>query len=246
MGLASSTTYYLYVYAINDGGTARLGVSAIQYDDTETKDITSEGGAGGADLNYPIYSGATTSAVPVRLIGRIKIATGASHSTGTTWANSPTVIAIGGRDDFKQRIHMQASLTSQTVANGASDTMLFSTKTVDTVNAMNTSTGIYTVAKDAIYEVCGVFSTQSVALTTATNRYVLARIAGSITKYFPLTPIWSSVTMYIAAGGCSIERYTRGQTIQIVISNQSGSSITTSTDANDNWFRVTEIGEYGP
>lgn len=142
VGLASSDTCYLYVYGIDsDGaGTVKLGVSTSIFEDGTEQTTVAEGGAGAADSNRSLYSAAIYSGKPIRLIGRIKIATGASHASGTTWANSPTEVSVWPfRPIYPKLKYLNVAGTSIT---SSAATVPFATKVYDPFNCF--ASGVFT------------------------------------------------------------------------------------------------------
>ena len=91
LGNLSGVATYLYVYAINNAGTAELAISTKRFDDGSIVSTTAEGGAGAADSATTIYSTTARSNVPVRLIARLL----SNQTTAGTWAAVPTEISLG-------------------------------------------------------------------------------------------------------------------------------------------------------
>lgn len=95
-GFTSGTTQYLYVYAIDNGGTVELGWvgGAPVLDEQTVQTSTTEGGAGGADTRYTFYSTTGRTSKAVRLIARLKF----SLTTAGTWDEVPDEIALAPFD----------------------------------------------------------------------------------------------------------------------------------------------------
>ncbi len=81
LGFASGRKEYLFVYLINNAGTAEIAVSKRRYDEGALVSTTAEGGAGAADSATTIYSTTARSNVALRLVGRILF----SLTTAGTW-----------------------------------------------------------------------------------------------------------------------------------------------------------------
>lgn len=91
LGTVSGVPTYLYVYAVDNGGTIVLAVSGNNYfQDGSIRDTTAEGGAGAADDGFTLYAASTLSSKSIRLIGRILI----SEVTAGAWASSPTEVTV--------------------------------------------------------------------------------------------------------------------------------------------------------
>jgi len=88
LGTANNVNYWLYVYAINNAGTAELAISANLFDDGSIVSTTALSGSSNS-INV-LYSTTARSNVPVRLIGRMKI----SESTAGTWASNATEVSV--------------------------------------------------------------------------------------------------------------------------------------------------------
>lgn len=92
LGLVSARDEYIYVYLIDNAGTLELAAmgGAALVDEGTVVTSTTEGGAGGADTRYTLYSTTGRSNVPVRLVGRLK----SNQATSGTYATSIAEIAL--------------------------------------------------------------------------------------------------------------------------------------------------------
>lgn len=92
LGSTSAQPFYVYVYAINSGSGAVLGLQGLgpTLDEGSVASSTAEGGAGAADSSGTVYSTAAQTSKPVRLIGRILM----TQATAGTWASTATEIAL--------------------------------------------------------------------------------------------------------------------------------------------------------
>jgi hypothetical protein len=86
---------YIYVYALDNFGTVELAVSNHFYPDenlyglsTPTYNTTAEGGAGGADNRFTLYSSVARTNKTLRLLGVLR-----SDNTPGVWVNAPKVIS---------------------------------------------------------------------------------------------------------------------------------------------------------
>lgn len=114
LGHSNGVNTWLYIYLINNAGTAELAVSTIRHDDGNIVSTTAEGGAGAADSATAIYSTTGRSNVAIRLIGRMLV----NQATAGTWASAPTIITV---TPFEKRIGAQASRTEATNYQALSD-----------------------------------------------------------------------------------------------------------------------------
>lgn len=87
LGLGSLTTYYFYVYALNNAGALELAVSATLLDENVVQTSTTIG-AGSTSLTG-IYSTTGRTSVPFRFLGRML----APQTIAGTWANVPTEVS---------------------------------------------------------------------------------------------------------------------------------------------------------
>jgi hypothetical protein len=110
LGFTAGFNEYVYIYAIDNSGTVELAVvgGAHLMDEGSLVSSTAEGGAGGADTRYTLYSTTARTNVPIRLIGRMKF----NLSTAGTWDSIPSEISIA---PFQQR-NIRSEIWVDTVA----------------------------------------------------------------------------------------------------------------------------------
>ncbi len=115
LGQRNATESDIYVFLINNAGTIKLGVSRVKLPEDTLWTSVAEGGAGGADLSYELYSDAVYTNVRIRCIGIITN----TQATAGTWATSPSKIVVASRSMLPaQVIEIALSSTAgQTVAN---------------------------------------------------------------------------------------------------------------------------------
>ena len=91
LGSTNGNANWVYVYAINNGGTIELAVSGSKmWGEGSVQSTTAEGGAGAADSKTVLYSTTARTSKAIRLIGRIK----STQATAGTWASSPSEISL--------------------------------------------------------------------------------------------------------------------------------------------------------
>lgn len=88
LGFVSGSAHYIYVYAINNAGTAELAVSGSQIADVGS--VMTSVAISGATKADVLYSTSARTSVPVRLICRML----ATEATAGTWASNPTEISV--------------------------------------------------------------------------------------------------------------------------------------------------------
>jgi hypothetical protein len=90
LGFEAVEQSFIYLYAINNAGDLELGVSASILDETVVHTTVAISAA--ADSGTVLYSTTLRTNIPIRLIGRIKITTGA---VAGEWDNAPTELYVG-------------------------------------------------------------------------------------------------------------------------------------------------------
>lgn len=86
IGTISGAKHWIYVYVLNNAGTAEIALSLSRFDDGSIQSSSAiSGGASAAAL----YSTTARSNVPIRLVGRILI----SEATAGTWASEELEIS---------------------------------------------------------------------------------------------------------------------------------------------------------
>lgn len=145
LGHTSNVPAYIYVYVINNAGTAALAVSTNLYSEgTILPTITAEGGAGAADSRSAIYATSATTNVAFRLVARLRV----TEATAGTWATAPSEISL-----VPFRHNNSIARASGTPANAnTGNPIIFPTVDIDTSGAYNNSTGEFTCTCDGFVE----------------------------------------------------------------------------------------------
>lgn len=84
LGHVANVTEPIYVYLINNAGTAELAASTSLFDTGTVASTTAEGGAGAADSRTAIYSTTARTNVALRLVGRLS----STQATAGTWVTA--------------------------------------------------------------------------------------------------------------------------------------------------------------
>ena len=113
-GFVSATTRYLYIYLINNAGTAELCWSASRFDEGTLKASTTEGGAGGADSGALLYATTGIAAAPIRLIGRVKF----SLTTAGTWDEVGDEVSLAPFNDIPV-VSVHTTNAGQSITTGS-------------------------------------------------------------------------------------------------------------------------------
>lgn len=85
IGTDNGVAHYIYLYALNNAGTAELAVSLKYFDDGS---IQSSSAISGGTSAITLYSTTARSNVAIRLLGRIRI----TEATAGTWASNATEV----------------------------------------------------------------------------------------------------------------------------------------------------------
>jgi len=113
LGTTSAVDNWLFVYALDNGGTVELAISKTYFGESFIGSSTAEGGAGAADAAGTIYSTTARSSVPMTLIGAIR----SNQTTAGTWAAVPVEcrLATQGGADTGVGMHKSFESAKQTV-----------------------------------------------------------------------------------------------------------------------------------
>lgn len=126
LGTTNSTTYRLWVVAIDNGTTFDVGIynsqaasSIIGLSEHIAYSSTAEGGAGGADSAQVLYSTTARTSKQVRHIGFVEI----SQATAGAWASAPNkTVPVGPGVPMSGSIIKHVSATVSVASNSSSST----------------------------------------------------------------------------------------------------------------------------
>lgn len=236
LGMISAVASYIYVYLLNNAGTAELAVSLTLFDEGTVISSLAEGGAGAADAASGLYSTASRSNVPCRLIGRLL----ATEATAGTWATAPSEISL--RPFKVYPVSFRAHGSTTVLTNNATVTLVYTTKDYDTHNSYSTSTGIFTCPSGGKYLVCAGMKIAG---------FAAAAISSSVFMQISVTgTIVTSGDGAVAYTTTSIERnlkieevvvMTAGDTLSIGFSHGMGATPTIANQANTTYFSATKL-----
>lgn len=232
LGTRASIPHVLSIYLVdisasNDCTSVEVGVSLIRKIDLGSISTTAEGGSGGADLGTALYTTTAASSKQAAYVGNILI----TPAAGFAWTNAPTKVYLPGDSAMNDPVYAYTCRDSsnQTVTNGTETTVAYNTRgdsiyggsigNGDTKNALDTSTGIYTVVDPGLYRVdCQIeynFPTglSSVEFWMKKNTSVIDYLNGYENSTNPDSTrrIWKlSSTLQLAAGDtikCTLKPY---------------------------------------
>lgn len=158
LGFTSATTEYSYVYALDNAGTIELAIlgGAQVVDEHTLQTSTTEGGAGGADTRYTLYSTTGRSGVPCRLLARLKH----SLTTAGTWDEVPDEIALvvnAPYDDHSEIVldttNAYGSVATSTLRWTNTQTSRGSAITYNAASDEATNGGSLTINREGVYSI---------------------------------------------------------------------------------------------
>jgi hypothetical protein len=235
LGFLSGAEHYLYVYLINNAGTAELAVSMQAFDEGELISTTAEGGAGAADSNQAIYSASARSNVPCRLIGRIKF----SLTTAGTWDETGDELSVW---PFKiEPINLAAYLSSAPTSNsGSYTTAVLNTTHNNSHNILNTSTGEVTIPKDGLYNIS--FSSYITTNVSGGTTSVATRIRlnGSSNLLNPANNVLTNNTSFWLQASCQ-RKLSAGDTILYQYAFTVANVATLQNNSEGTFLHISEI-----
>lgn len=246
LGCISAIECRLYIYAINNAGTVELGIAnGALLDEGAVFSSTAEGGAGAADSSNTVYSTTARSSKALRIIGRLKI----TETTAGTWASNATEIANGlfSQYGLHRPVSVHAFGSTTTVGTSAT-TIINPSKSWDTHNAYNTSTGAFVVpaAEAGIYTVCTFYlsDNQNTAFTGASQVYLDVAPTSSLTNGGSTRVAMFNYQVHAATqftlNGCRTVQLNAGDS---VVSQASRSSDVVSFNINVSYTDINRISD---
>lgn len=233
-GQSNGVAAYIYVYLINNSGTAEIAWSRSLYDEGSVVSTTAEGGAGAADSAATIYSTTARSNVPLRLVGRLLN----TQTTAGTWATAPSEISLVPFNT--QLVYARYSTNAgQAVTDG--NTVVFEDLSQDTHNAYNTSTGVFTAPIAGLYLINAVLTTQSVTAGAIGQSFAVRfRTSGAIDSYKDVAQT-TAASRAFSSIGVAVYRLAQGATMSVEFS-ENIPAVNLKTDGADNWLMIERIG----
>lgn len=125
IGTTSATSTYIYVYAMDNGGTVVLACSLTLFDE---KVVQSSSAISGGASASTLYSTAAQSNLPIRLIARLT----ASEATAGTWATSPSAVVLTSDKKSAGNYVESSVITSFTTTSASFTDVSNSTVTITT------------------------------------------------------------------------------------------------------------------
>lgn len=242
LGHASTVQAYIYVYAIDNAGTVELAYSTAVWDEGSVQNTTAEGGAGAADSNAVLYSTTARTSVPIRLIARLS----STQTTAGTWAAVPSEISLTPFMD-QSVIAVYESNTGSLITNTTIPTgeAIMEDKVIDTHNAYNTGTGVFTVPVAGKYRITATMTSASTANWTNTTIWQLRLYVATVhTRAMGTWQADSTATTPAYASGSAIINCAAGVALEVRIfqNKGGGGQLALNGSATDNWVCYERIG----
>jgi hypothetical protein len=215
LGFTASETGFIYLYALDNGGTVELAVAKKALFDEAIVHTTTPLAAS-ADADNVLYSTNARSNVPIRLIGRLKVQTGA---TAGNWDNNPTVktvwtSAMKKTGDVVQSVHVHDGANASGTTTLPTDSSIpqntegneFMSLTVTPSDARNVlvieHTGLYTSSATDVALVAALFqdSTADALAAIVGGRSGANAVTALFLRHQMLAGITTPTTFKIRAG----------------------------------------------
>lgn len=129
----------------------------------------------------------------------------------------------------------------QNISNNTSTEVVFATKNFDSHNAMNTSTGTYTVPVSGKYQVSASFYYSTAITATATDTHIELWKNGSIYQAVN-NPKSGTTAAPLSVSGTFLVQCNAGDTLQINALQNSGSAQTLASSGAYNWMAIERVG----
>jgi hypothetical protein len=232
LGTAASTAHYVYVYALDNAGTVELAASLVSYDTGAVRSTTAMSTS--ADSNNVLYSTTARSNVPVRVIGRLLI----SQTTAGLWTAAPTEVSLAPFIYLPGSINCRAKKSGLQSISSATYTIVTGyTKSYDSHNAFDTTTGKFTCPVDGVYQVSGQVSWEN-ALGAGT--YIGIAAAKGNTLDTGMNFLYNAAA-YGRPGGTTRVKCVAGDTLAIMAYQETGGARDLNAD-NFCWIAVEYLG----
>lgn len=240
-GHSNALERQIYVYLINNAGTAELAWSTKLFNENLLVSTTAEGGAGAADSATVMYSTTARSNVAFRCIGRLL----STQTTAGTWAAVPTNIQVGDVRKVTSGLEIRAiyetnagnSVNAATVAITDFEDAVEDTHAAVTTGAawkFTCPTGY-----GGTYLVCGATSLDSLA----TAKVMESRVYKNGTLYGVGTRGQTSLVDTIASSFSHLVRLAPTEYVDIRTFNGDASSRNYNVSAAFNRVSITRIGD---
>ena len=130
----------------------------------------------------------------------------------------------------------------QSIASGATPTVVFGTKTFDSHGAMNASTGVYTANVSGKLHVEAAVEFASAAWSSSGYIWLQVFKNGSQYKTICFHRITAAITTSLAAQGSCLVDVLAGDTIDIRVAHAESGARTLSTTAANNYVCLHRVG----
>lgn len=240
LGFKNSNAKYIYLYAIDDGGTVVLGVSGAIWEEATEEGFTVEGGAGGADDGTQIYVTADPGIEPFRLIGRAEI----SEATPGTWSSDAYELSMWPFE-LQPAIAIYTTNTAQSFTSGATTVIDFEDRTRDTDQAVTTGAGWnFNCPRSGYYQVSAQATLAgNTGLAAGEPVDITVYVAGSSQGTLAFSSYWAANNVQVMMSGSTIVACSRDQDIDIRLTQTSGGAIALDGATAHNKVTIAFVGK---
>lgn len=237
LGMNDGETYTGYIGVVDDDGTEanmELIVSLCKQPEEVLQSCVAIGT--GSDSNAVIYSSSTQTNRPIRWIGSFTITPTTAGTYDTAEISAVTLLPLKPEDvRFRAITALAASSASTIIA-------VYSTKSFDTKNAYNTSTGTFTAPVDGLYVI---ESNSSLASDAATvGDFVRLNVKVNSSNFSTQTQVVpASTTASRSVFGSSTLRLVKGDAVNIVLTFSISGGTQSIDTGSGNFFQITRVGE---
>lgn len=149
LGHSSGNAHNIFIYLINNAGTAELAVSQILFHENQVVTTTAEGGAGAADSNIVMYSTSARTGVAFRAIG-LAVST---QATAGTWSTAISALYLGNYGSLVKNNDISFVGNGASSAAIGSNTDIKYASVVDPINSYASADGSWTAPETRKYKV---------------------------------------------------------------------------------------------
>jgi hypothetical protein len=134
---------------------------------------------------------------------------------------------------------MKATMsTVQSIPNGTATTVTQWTTVYDSSSSFNAVTGIFTIPATGVYRITANMSTDSTTFTAGSLKYWQSKVGGSQSGTIQTETIQAAFTGVLSSAGSQSFQYTLGDTVDIRITQTTGSAVTLLASPEDTWLTI--------
>lgn len=243
LGMISGNSSTIWVYLFNDAGTPRLGVSQSLFSEKIPRSSTAEGGAGAADSNRVIYTGTAVTTKAFRVLACML-----GSNVAGNWTAVPTIVSLNPvmQQSFFARYKTGAG---NSISNNTNTVIDFGSRDFDSCNCVTTGASwVYTVPVTGDYFVSSQIVFDNGAGWDAGERIELSIRLNTTVQAIGYEEAQTTHSSRKGQGVFCVVRATAGDTIDIMVNQNTGASRALLNSANYNHVTIfkinSEIGDF--